>query len=84
MLEWGVIPTKVWYMYRLEGGSDTDTIFLGYMNKKIEYSSNALARKVFRYVDDYLVFIDRSTLDRTVVDTLKVFREYGQGLEFTC
>lgn len=39
--------------------------------------------RIFRYVDDYIVFVKKGYLTRSVVDVLKVFRECAMGLTFT-
>uniref|UniRef100_A0A6M2CYP7 Putative tick transposon ovary overexpressed n=1 Tax=Rhipicephalus microplus TaxID=6941 RepID=A0A6M2CYP7_RHIMP len=60
------------------------TIFLAKVDRAIQGSLVDLAIKVFRYVDDYLVFVDRCVFIRKMIDVMKVFREQGHGLTFTC
>ncbi|KAH8024116.1 hypothetical protein HPB51_021737 [Rhipicephalus microplus] len=60
------------------------TIFLAKVDRAIQGSLFDLAIKVFRYVDDYLVFVDRCVFIRKMINVMKVFREQGHGLTFTC
>lgn len=41
------------------------------------------AKQIFRYVDNYLVFIAKAEFSRTLDDVLRSFTEEGLGLRFT-
>lgn len=58
-------------------------IFLAKVDRAIEANMNGLVRKVYRYVDDYIILVDRSNFTNNAINILKIFREKALGLEFT-
>ncbi|XP_077498752.1 uncharacterized protein LOC144109846 [Amblyomma americanum] len=58
-------------------------IFLLYVDRDLEKNLSGLHLKTVRYVDDYLIFVERGRFPARMVDILKVFRECGSGLQFT-
>ena len=58
-------------------------IFLGKIGSALEQKLKNTTRKIFRYVDDFLVFIDSSNFQNTLDEVLAVFSELGLGLRFT-
>ncbi|XP_040069744.3 uncharacterized protein LOC120842657 [Ixodes scapularis] len=58
-------------------------IFLAKVDRALDGLLKAPAKKIFRYVDDYLVFVDKGNFSRTLDFALKTFKEQGLGLRFT-
>ncbi|XP_077508066.1 uncharacterized protein LOC144119270 [Amblyomma americanum] len=58
-------------------------IFLSRVDREIEKALDGVVVRIFRYVDDYLVFTRTGSFTRSLVDVLKTFKECGRGLEFT-
>lgn len=58
-------------------------IFLAKVDRSLERNLSGLSTKVFRYVDDFLVFTEPCHLVRRVPDVMKIFKECGLGLNFT-
>lgn len=57
--------------------------FLGGIDKCIQRNVSSLLTNVFRYLDDFLVFVQPCDKDKTVRDIVQVFIYCGLGLEFT-
>lgn len=57
-------------------------IFLGTVDRSLKEKLEGLVVRVFWYVDDFLVVVDRSPC-RICPNVLKVFKQCGQGLRFT-
>lgn len=58
-------------------------IYLAQVDREINKQLNGLAMRIFRYVDDFLVLVEKDNFSRTMVDFLKLFRECAKGLSFT-
>ncbi|XP_042144713.1 uncharacterized protein LOC121834877, partial [Ixodes scapularis] len=58
-------------------------IFLGKIDRDLEPCLEKNTKKVFRYVDNYLVFVERANFQQKLDDVLKIFTEKGLGLHFT-
>lgn len=58
--------------------------YLAKVDRAIEANLDDLARKVYRFVDSYVIFVDRSNFTNNAINILKVFRENAPGLDFTC
>ncbi|CAN8001935.1 unnamed protein product [Ixodes hexagonus] len=58
-------------------------IFLGKIGSALEQKLKNTTRKIFRYVDNFLVFIYSSNFQNTLDEVLAVFSELGLGLRFT-
>lgn len=54
------------------------------IDRGIASALESVVVKTFRYVDDYMVFVEDCRCVNTRVDVLKVFKEMGYGLKFTC
>lgn len=59
------------------------SIFLGKVDRALQHDLDGIARHVFRYVDDYLVFVERRNFTCSMIDVLKLFKQRGWGLTFT-
>ncbi|XP_042150264.1 uncharacterized protein LOC120836611, partial [Ixodes scapularis] len=59
------------------------SIFLGKVDRALEHRLANNTKKVVRYVDDYLVFVEKNNFSRTMSEVLKTFAEEGLGLRFT-
>lgn len=59
-------------------------ILLSRIDRDLERDFEGWGTRIFRYVDDYLVFLDSVSSLHDKVNILKAFRERGQGLQFTC
>ncbi|CAN7937557.1 unnamed protein product [Ixodes hexagonus] len=59
------------------------SIFLGKVDRALERRLAENTEQIFRYVDDYLVFIEKTAFNSTVNDVLRSFAEEGLGLRFT-
>lgn len=58
-------------------------IFLCKVDRALERELSGMVKKVYRYVDDYIVFVDKCSILRSIADILKVFKENGMGLKYT-
>lgn len=58
-------------------------ICLGKVDRALEQDFEGVARHVFRYVDDYLVFVDRVNFMASMIQVLSMFKQRGKGLCFT-
>lgn len=69
-------------------GSRTATvlsnIFLSVLNSNIQQNLCGLANNIAWYADNCLIFVDNDNISRWLVDELKLFKEYGRTLSFTC
>lgn len=58
-------------------------IFLGRVDRSIENSLDGAVIKVFRYVDDFLVFVKKPDFKQTITAVIQLFHKSGFGLQFT-
>lgn len=58
-------------------------IFLSYADRSIKVNLDNRVKQIFRYVDDYLVFVESHDFKAHVDDILKTFENCGFGLKFT-
>lgn len=59
-------------------------IFLAKVDRKIHNGLlGTIVKKVFQFLDDYLVIYDKTECGCSAINILKVFRECGLGLKFT-
>lgn len=58
-------------------------IFLAKVDRSLESLVKAPAKKLFRYVDNYLVFVGKRDFNQTLDFVLNAFRKQGLGLQFT-
>lgn len=58
-------------------------IFLSRVDRLLEKSLLGLHKRAFRYVEDYLILLDRHDHPRVCIDILKVFKECGSGSKLT-
>lgn len=58
------------------------TIFLDRMDREIDSALKGTMRKVFRYMDDYLVVVGGNRPSTSIAEVLWIFKEKGMGLNF--